>query len=262
MPVTPNDNRKPGDRSNPVEDRACPSCGTAAPSEARFCSACGAALEGTPGGGTWSAGRLAGLAAVAGVIAVAVFAAATLSERDDETPSSSTDSPALMFDAPPAASTGEPPDLSQMTPREAADRLFNRIMMASEQGKRDEALRFVPMAIQAYGDLPELDRDAHFHLGLIHGVAGDTAGVDRQIAVLRQGVPNHLLALVLEHRNAERSGDPAAVSRTLAAFAAAYDAEIATGRPEYEAHRNTIERFRLAADTQSAPSVEPAGTGQ
>ncbi len=103
-----------------------------------------------------------------------------------------------------------------------------------------------------------LDRDADYHLGLIHGVAGDRANVDRQIAALRQGAPNHLLALVLEHGTADRSGDRAAVTRILAAFAAAYDAEIATRRPEYEAHRNTIERLRVAAASRAAPStVEP-----
>ncbi len=262
MPETPNDKRDSGDRGKPAEEATCPSCGTVAAAEARFCSACGAVLEAKPSGGTWSAGRLAGLAAVIGVIAVAVYAAVTLSERDEAPPSSAM-SPALQFDAPPASTPGAPPDLSQMTPREAADHLFNRIMMASEQGKYDEALRFVPMAVQAYGNLPDLDLDAHFHLGLIHGVAGDTAAVDRQIAVLRESVPNHLLALVLEHRNAERSGDQAAAARILATFAAAYDAEIATRRPEYEAHRNTIERFRLAAEAPSVPSAaEPAAAGQ
>jgi len=134
-----------------------------------------------------------------------------------------------------------------MTPREAADRLFNRVMMASEQGNQAEALSFVPMAVQAYASLPALDRDAHYHLGLIHGVAGDRADLDQQIAALRQGAPNHLLALVLEHDAAERSGDQAAVSRLRAAFDAAYAAEIAMARPEYEAHGNTIERFRAAA---------------
>ena len=46
---------------------------------------------------------------------------------------------------------------------------------------------------------------------------------------------------------AEKSGDSAAVSRTEAAFTVAYVAEMATGRPEYLAHRNTIDRFRAAA---------------
>ncbi len=262
MSVTPRDSRKSNHQGRPAEGSACPSCDAATLSEARFCHACGASLKGGPGGSKWSAGRLAGMGAVAVLLAVAVFALVTFSERDVVPPSPSLP-PVSMFDAPPAALPGTPPDLSRMTPREAADRLFNRIMMASEQGKRDEALRFVPMAVQAYGNLLKLDRDAHYHLGLIHGVAGDRANVDRQIAALRPGAPNHLLALVLEHHTAERSGNRAAVSRILAAFAVAYASEIAKGRPEYEAHRNTIERFRAAAASLTAPSTaEPVGTAQ
>ena len=68
---------------------------------------------------------------------------------------------------------------------------------------------------------------------------------------------------MLEHETAVRSGDRAVVSRVLAAFAAAYDTEIATGRPEYEAHRNTIERFRAADASRAAPSnAEPVGAAQ
>ena len=260
MPVAQSDNRKSEDRGKAAKGQVCPSCGAAILSAARFCHACGTSLKGGPGGGKLSAVKLAGLGAVAaGLIAVAVFAAATFSGRDDAPPSPPAP-PAPMFDDPPVASSDVPPDLSQMTPREAADRLFNRVMMASEQGNRAEALRFAPMAIQAYDGLLALDADAHYHLGHIHGVAGDRANVDRQIVALRQGAPNHLLALVLEHETAERSGDRASVSRILAAFAAAYGAEIATGRPEYEAHRNTIEKFRAAAASRAAPSTaEPVG---
>ncbi len=262
MPVTRSGRQKTHDRGKPAKGLACPSCGAATLSEARFCHDCGASLEGESDGGKWSAGRLAGWGAVAGLIAVAVFAVVTFSERDGAPPSLSAP-PTPKFNTPPVAWSGGPPDLSRMTQREAADRLFNRIMMASEQGNRAEAQRFVAMAIQAYGALPALDRDARYHLGLIHGVANDRANAGRQIAALRQGAPNHLLALVLEHETAVRSGDRAAVSRVLAAFAAAYDTEIATGRPEYEAHRNAIERFRAAAASRAAPSTaEPVGAAQ
>ena len=45
--------------------------------------------------------------------------------------------------------SNRPPDLSKMTPREAADRLFNRVMSANERGDKDETSWFSPMAIQA-----------------------------------------------------------------------------------------------------------------
>ena len=145
-----------------------------------------------------------------------------------------------------------------MTPREAADRLFNRVMTASEQGRHEEAQRFAPMAIQAYGAIAPLDHDAHYHLGLMYFVAGDRAGVDRQIAALRRDVPNHLLALVLEHDSAAGSGDAAAAAHALAAFTAAYDAEIATGRAEYAAHRNVIETLRTTAAAPAASAATAA----
>ena len=164
-----------------------------------------------------------------------------------------------MFNNLPATASERPPDLSQMSPRQAADRLFNRIMAASEQGNRAEALRFVPMAVEAYGNLAVLDRDAYYHLGLIHGVAGDRANLDRQIAALRQGAPNHLLALLLEHGEAQRTGDSTTVSRTLRAFAAAHDAEVIRDRPEYTAHHNTIEAFATLAASPGAASTTSPG---
>ena len=254
MPVTPKHSRKSTARGKPGEGRVCPSCAVAILAAARFCHACGASLEAVPGGRKWPVGRLVGLAAFAILIAAGVFAVGTFAGRD-AAPPSVVAPPAPLVDGQP----GAPPDLSRMTPRQAADRLFNRIMAASEKGNHAEALSFVAMAVQAYGELAALDRDAHYHLGLIHGVAGDGANVDRQIAALRRGAPNHLLALELERAAAERAGDRAALPRILAAVAAAYDAEVATQRPEYGAHHNTIEKLRATAAQATAPTAAQAG---
>ena len=252
--------RKSGDRAESADRPACPSCGAATVSKARFCHACGTSLDGGAPR-KWSPRRLAGLGAAVVLISAAVFAVVTYSEPDRPPPLSSAP-PASMFAAPPVAS-GAALDLSRMTPRAAADRLFNRIMTASERGNRAEALRFAPMAIEAYGRLVALDADARYHLGLIHGVVGNRANVDRQIAALRRGAPRHLLALALEHDGAEQTGDAAALARVRAAFAAAYDAEIATPRPEYQAHRNTIERIRAAVAARPTPSTAgPGGAAQ
>jgi hypothetical protein len=203
------------------------------------------------GGSRWTGRTFAILAVVAVVVSVGVFALATYMKQKSATVSAGMPPGPLGPVAPPAPvfvppNSNTPPDLSKMTPREAADRLFNRIMRTSEQGKTDEALRFVPMAVQAYGGLPVLDDDARYHLGLIHGIAGDRENGLRHIAALKQAAPNHLLALMLEHAIAEKSGDRAADSKIVAAFAAAYVAEMATGRPEYMAHRNTIDQFLAA----------------
>lgn len=253
--------RTPRNRGKSAGGPPCPSCGAATVPEARFCHSCGAALQDAQGADGWSVRTIAPYAGVAGLIAAAIVAVLVFSDREPDLLSLPT-LPPSTDNSQPTAGSGQPPDLSTMTPREAADRLFNRIMMASEQGNRAEALRFVPMAVQAYARLPALDRDAHYHLGLIRGVAGEEAEVQRQIAALRDGAPNHLLALMLEHDAAKRIGDEAAAARSRAAFTAAYDSEIAAGRPEYEAHRNTIERFRAgAAPFPPAPAPSSAQQG-
>lgn len=134
-----------------------------------------------------------------------------------------------------------------MSPREAANRLFNRVMTASENGNTAEALKFTPMALQAYDNLGTLDNDARYHVALLHLTAGDIDGARVQIEMLRKSVPNHLLAFMLEHQIAERSGKKDNAARADKAFLAAYDAEIAKGREEYQDHLSSIERFRDAA---------------
>jgi hypothetical protein len=68
---------------------------------------------------------------------------------------------------------GQPVDLASMSPRDAADRLFNRVMVASESGNTAEALKFAPMALQAYDNLGTLDNDARYHVALLHLTLGD-----------------------------------------------------------------------------------------
>lgn len=198
---------------------------------------------------------------VAGVALVAVVVMlAKTADRDEVVP-------IPMSSLPGPGPTGTPPaggpvDLSSMTPREAADRLFNRIMTASERGDREEALRFAPMALMAYDELGTLDNDAHYHVALIQLVAGDTAKVRAHIESLRQAVPGHLLASMLEHRIAEREGKPDGMARAYRAFLAAYDGEIATGRTEYQDHRGLIDRFRDAAAQAAARPAAARAPGK
>lgn len=156
--------------------------------------------------------------------------------------------------------SGQPPDLSRMTPRQAADQLFNRIMTANEQGNMEEARRFVPMALQAYEMVPQLDADAHYHLGLIHAVAGDDDGVRRQIAALRRVSDDHLLAYSLEMGLARKSEDPLEEARIRREFSLAYESEILALRPEYDAHRHAIEE--LTGGTEVSAAEPPADAGQ
>jgi tetratricopeptide (TPR) repeat protein len=143
-------------------------------------------------------------------------------------------------------------DLASLSPRDAADRLFNRVMAASENGNTEEALRFAPMALEAYDRIGPLDNDARYHVALIHLVAGDVKSAQAQLEQLRRSVPNHLLGLMLAHQIAVQSGDKAGAARAYKNFLAAYDAEMATARVEYQEHRGGIERFREAAQASAA----------
>jgi hypothetical protein len=166
----------------------------------------------------------------------------------------SAEAPAPLF--PPLSSTvpapGQLPDLASMSPRQAADRLFNRVMTASENGNTTEALKFAPMAIQAYDSLGTLDNDARYHVALLHITAGDIKSARVQVDMLRLSSPNHLLGFMLEHQIAERGGNKDTAAQAYKSFLAAYAAEIATGREEYQDHMNTIERFRKTAQASVA----------
>jgi tetratricopeptide (TPR) repeat protein len=223
----------------PKSAAACPSCETPVQPEARFCHACGARIGESAASGGWNTPTIALYAVIGLGVAVAAAGAIFMSGRDQGI------APAPPVSSAQPAGSGQPADITAMSPREAADQLFNRVVMANEQGNIDEALQFAPMAIQAYQNVARLDADAHYHLGLIYEVMGDFDNMRNQVSIIKQYTPDHLLGLILEYSAAEKSGDPFAAARAVEAFTAAYDAEIMAGRPEYEAHRRTIENFRI-----------------
>lgn len=213
----------------------CGTCGAAAVADAKFCHQCGAQLGETltVGSRVLPVALLGGLAAV--VFAVVVALAFLLQPESFETRQA-----APRVAGPAAPSTQSSVDLSEMTPREAADRLFNRVMAADERGDVDEARQFAPKALEAYARVARLDADAEYHLGLLYAVTGDLDGLRRQIAALRKVTPTHLLAYTLEHQLARMTGDDEAAARAVAGLRANYEAEIATGRPEYDIHGVSI----------------------
>ena len=227
----------------------CPACDAGVKPGSRVCQECGESLEARAASKQWSAQMIVPWVAI-GIATIALFVALASwfgrgSGVAEQMPSS-----LPMSSTVPAP--GQPVDLASMTPREAANRLFNRVMIANESGNTEEALKFAPMALQAYDNLGTLDNDARYHVALLHLAAGDIKSARVQIEKLRQSVPNHLLGIMLEHQIAERSGKKDNAARAYKAFLAAYDAEIAKGREEYQDHLNSIERFRAAAQASVA----------
>ncbi len=251
--------RQDNGRSTAAGAGECLTCGATLAPNARFCHRCGTPLPGTPARNSSSVKRSSILVysvaavSIVGATLVAVFL--TYGNRGGQAP------PVMERGAAQRASSV---DLSTMTPRDAADRLFNRVMGASERGDSEEVARFAPMAVAAYGRVSDLDLDARYHLGLLYLHLDELDQVREQIAIMKRSAPDHLLALVLEHDVASRAGDSAAANRAAAAFRVAFEDEMALARPEYEAHRSAIDRFRsarAASEPEKVAAAEPAAGG-
>ncbi len=138
-------------------------------------------------------------------------------------------------------------DLSSMTPREQADRLWNRVMMAASGGDSTQVSFFVPMAIQAYQALPEFDTDALFHLSMLQQTADDLPAA---IETAEEGLTrneSHLLLLYALAEAQYESGDEAAARVTYGRLLDAWDAEQATSNFDYEAHRDMFPQIEARA---------------
>ena len=138
-----------------------------------------------------------------------------------------------------------------MSPEERASRLFNRIMILDEAGKKDSVAFFAPMALGAYGMLPALDADARYHVGLIQLAAADAAGALAQADTIARAVPTHLFAFVLRARAYAALGNAVRERRAYGDFLRHREAELARGRPEYTEHRE-LSAFTAEAQRRSA----------
>lgn len=177
-----------------------------------------------------------------GVAVLAVLAALFVNEKrvSPET------SPAGSSDPAPAVA-GNPPDLTSMSPRERFDRLYNRVMQASENGDTGTVAQFSPMALAAYGMLDQVDADARYHAAMLRLHTGDPAGAAALADTILAANPAHLLGLIVQGNVARFRQDPNGQARAQAAFLAGFDAEMAAGRGEYQDHKVIIDRFREEA---------------
>jgi hypothetical protein len=135
-----------------------------------------------------------------------------------------------------------------MTPREAADNLFDRVMRAVADGNTTEATNFLPMAIAAYDLARPLDADGHFHLSLLQRAAQEMdAALESALAGLAQS-PDHLLNLYAAAEATVALGDSATARGYYARILEVWDREMAAGRPEYGDHGPLLPLIREDAD--------------
>jgi hypothetical protein len=138
-------------------------------------------------------------------------------------------------------------DISQMSPEERAQRLFDRVMRLGEEGKIDSVQFFLPMAIGAYQQLPALSLDSHFDIGLLQLAGGDAPAAIAEADAIRRSVPTHLFASVLRARALQAQNDAGGARQAYLDFLKNETAERARRRPEYEEHGRILDAFHTEA---------------
>lgn len=261
--------------------RFCNQCGAKAAPGASFCNECGATLAAgvapTGGGGkSGGAAKSGGGAAKSGggarvgaqaaraasggggnggmgwwvaggmFVVVIFFMVLPLLTEDEQ---GQTGTPAAPFaQGGAAAGAAATTDLSSMTPREAADRLYERVMRAASANDSAQVTMFLPMSIQAYGMARPLDADGFFHLSRLQRMAGqDSEALDTALDALKDN-PNHLLNLYAAGDAALALGEEENARAYLSRLLQAWDREMASGNPDYQVHANMMPEVRAFAE--------------
>jgi hypothetical protein len=145
------------------------------------------------------------------------------------------------------------PDISQLSPKERFDRLYNRVMQAAQSGDQATMSRFMPMALSAYEMLDSVDADARYHAALLRVHSGDVQGSRALGDSILAAQPGHLLGYVVLGTTARWAKDDSGLATAYREFLAHYDAEMKADRREYGEHRTSVDGFRrealAAADT-------------
>jgi hypothetical protein len=144
---------------------------------------------------------------------------------------------------------GSPPDISQMSPRERFDRLFNRVMQAGGRGDTAQVIRFTPMALAAYSQLDSVDADARYHAAVLRTGIGDMPGALALADTLLARNPGHLFGYIIRGTVAATQNDTARRRQAQRDFRAHFAAESAADRPEYREHQPVLDEFKQGADS-------------
>ena len=247
-------------------EQRCPKCGT--PGDGHFCGSCGAAMAPTQtnceqcqvalsAGARYChrCGRVAGEAAqagsrtpwiVAGTVVVALVVAIgfrALGGINLITPDMANSGNQGLAGAP----VVQPPDISQMTPRERFDRLFARVMEAGARQDSTVVMDFTPMALGAYDQLDLFDQQARYRAAMIRLQVGEFQGATALADTILTETPHHLLGLVVAGTAASFQGDTNGLGDAYREFLDHYDTQLEAGYPEYAAEQAMIESFREAA---------------
>ena len=146
------------------------------------------------------------------------------------------------------ATGGQPPDLSSMTPREAADRLFNRVMQAVSVNDSTEVVSFLPMAIRSFELAEPLDTDGKFHLVMLQLTGAFNAEALAGADEILSEQPNHLLGLATAGDASLALGDSAAAGAYYRRWLDAFESEQEKDLLEYRDHAAMFPGMQATAE--------------
>ncbi|MGH7656861.1 MAG: zinc ribbon domain-containing protein [Gemmatimonadales bacterium] len=226
--------------------RACTACEAPLSPSAAFCHRCGAAA---PGGvarvmlpapasdrGAW---LFAGAACIVLVLAMIFFLTRQRAERDRPDMAN--------VGSAPGAVTGPAPDISQMTPVEQFNALFDRVTRAAQEGDSAEVVSFMPMALGAYARVPDPDLDVRFHSALLHLDMGDWPGALALADTMQTEYPGNLYTYIVRGTAARYQQDEERLQEAERTFLERYDEEMEARGLEYAEHSTLVNDFREEA---------------
>jgi hypothetical protein len=240
---------------------ACRECGNPLPAGARFCNECGSPAVAAPA----TKAKTPLLPWVVTGVSLAALGATLLYNTGNEAPAGAVVAPVAQSPAPsgpgpvPAGMTSQAPggnpanvDLASMTPRQAADRLFNRVMQNVSTGDTAGARQFLPMAVAAYDRARPLDNDGRYHLAVLHLVGNRFDAARAQSDTILASNPKHLFGLFTGAQAAQGAGDRAASRDLYRRFLAAYDSESARKDVlEYADHSQALPAMKAEAERET-----------
>jgi hypothetical protein len=231
----------------PTRDARCAACQAPLTPGGRFCHRCGVPVGSAAGSGAGGRGRERLAWSLAGVAGLAALLA--LLWRGNAAPTVPDMGNAGNLGAPGAAPalSGQAPDISNMSPRERFDRLFERVVRAAEAGDSVTVIQFAPMALGAYSMLGDADADARYHAATINLVIGDLPAALALADTILANAPGHLFGYLIRGEAADRQNDAAALTRSYRSFLDHYEAELKAGRIEYAEHKPVLDDFRTRA---------------
>jgi len=245
---------------------SCSACRAPLTPGARFCHACGVPVGGAPAAGATrppgGAGAMAAAPpprsilpwAVGGIAVVALVIMVAVQQRE-AAPVGTGPDVSLGGGAPFAGGAGgaggamRAPDISSMSPRERADRLYDRVMRLASEGKGDSAAFFATMAAQAYELLGTLDNDLKYDYGRMAEMAGNVDEAQRQSEAILASYPDHLLGLILGARVAQLRNDEATRVKLYRKLLSVEQVEQAKPVEEYARHKGDIDAAIAEAKT-------------